>query len=469
MSSPISEAPSQILTAAQMRDAEQNLFDSGTSVEDLMEIAAGGAAEWVRRIAAGRAVTVLCGPGNNGGDGYVIARRLRKAGNRVEVIAPLKPTTDAAKAARESWGQEVRTSGGGSGSGVFVDCLFGSGLSRPLTGEHALLLRDLAGRNAIRIAIDVPSGIESDSGEVLNERLPSFDVTLALGAWKFAHWSLPGRELMGEKRLVPIGIEPVEGAATLVAKPRLSRPASDAHKYTRGLAAIVGGDMPGAAILSAHSAQRAGAGYIKLLSKHSHPAVSADLVVEDAPLAEALADDRIDAVLVGPGLGRGGAAKDALGAVIKAGRPTVLDADALILLAPNVLNRDTPVLATPHNGELEALCRSFRVIATGRRERAQALAKASGMTILAKGPDTVIAAPDGRLGLAPPAPPWLSTAGTGDVLAGIAVSRMATGSEPFEAACQAVWLHGTAARRCGAAFTAERLAHAIAPAFASCL
>ncbi|MGB3712413.1 MAG: NAD(P)H-hydrate dehydratase [Erythrobacter sp.] len=469
MSLPTSDTPAQVLTAQQMRAAEQELFDTGTSVTQLMEIAAGGAAEWVRRIAGGRPVTVLCGPGNNGGDGYVIARLLREAGNPVEIVAPLEPKTDAAKAARDAFDGEIRTSGGGRGEGVFVDCLFGSGLSRPLEAEHSLLLRDLSGRHAISIAIDVPSGFDSDSGEALNERLPQFDVTLALGVWKFAHCLQPGRGRMGTMRLVPIGVAAVEGAARKIQKPRLRAPAADTHKYRRGLVAILGGEMPGAAILAALAAQRAGAGYTKLVSSHSHPGAPPDLVVDDSAPVEALEDDRIDAVLIGPGLGRGGAAKETLGAAMQAARPTVIDADALVLLAPDILETKAPVIATPHDGELETLCRSFHVVASGRKDRAIALAKTSGMIVLAKGPDSFIAAPDGRLAIAPPTPSWLSTAGTGDVLAGIIASRLATGAEPFDAACEAVWMHGEAARRCGAAFTAEELARAVSEAFAACL
>ncbi|QUL38589.1 NAD(P)H-hydrate dehydratase [Erythrobacter sp. JK5] len=459
----------QVLTVAQMQAAEQAVFDAGTTVEELMETAAGGAAEWIRRVAAGRSVTVLCGPGNNGGDGYVIARRLREFGNAVRVIAPMPPATDAATAAREKWGHDVLTSGDGAGGQVLVDCLFGSGLTRALSPEHAVLLLDLADRHALKVAVDLPSGIESDSGALLNERLPRYDLTLALGAWKFAHYALPGRGRMGTLRLVGIGIDGVEGAARIVTRPNLTPPAVDSHKYTRGLAAIVGGAMPGAAVLASMAAQRSGAGYVKLFSKDSHPAVGAGLVVEHTPLAEALGDDRIAAVLVGPGLGRGGAAKDALGSATRLARALVLDADALVLLAPNILTRDIPILATPHDGELESLCRSFAVIAEGRRERALALAKRTGMVICAKGPDTVIAAPDGRLALAPPAPSWLSVAGSGDVLAGIAVGRMASGSPPFKAACEAVWLHGAAARRCGVVFTPEALARAIPAAYAACL
>ncbi|MFN9497193.1 MAG: NAD(P)H-hydrate epimerase, partial [Erythrobacteraceae bacterium] len=379
---------SQVLTAAQMRAAEQALFDAGTSVSDLMEVAAGGAAEWIRRVAAGRAVTVLCGPGNNGGDGYVIARRLREAGNAVTVIAALDPATDAAREAKRRWDGPVSTSGGAEGD-VFVDCLFGSGLARPLVAEHALLLRDLAARHRYRVAVDVPSGIASDSGAVLNDRLPAFDLTLALGAWKFAHWSLPGRALMGQMRLVPIGIAGVESAAELVTRPAITAPSTESHKYLRGLLGIVTGAMPGASLLAATAAQHAGAGYVKLLARDADPRTPADVVTETAPLAEALADARIATVLIGPGLGRDGAAKAMLGEALRHARALVLDADALMLLAPNMLARELPLLATPHDGELETLCRNFGVIAEGRRDRALALARTSGMVVLAKGSDSV--------------------------------------------------------------------------------
>lgn len=460
-------SPRQVLTAEQMRAAEQALVDAGTSVSELMEVAAGGAAEWIRRVAAGRAVTVLCGPGNNGGDGYVIARRLREAGNAVSVIAPLDPATDAAREAKRRWGGPVATSGGAQGD-VFVDCLFGSGLARPLVAEHALLLRDLAARHRYRVAVDVPSGITSDTGAVLNEKLPAYDLTLALGAWKFAHWSLPGRALMGQMRLVPIGIAGVEGAAQLVARPRIAAPAADSHKYRRGLLGIVGGAMPGASLLAAEAAQRAGAGYVKLLARQADPRTPADVVTETAPLAQALADARMAAVLIGPGLGRDAAARALLGDALPHAKALVLDADALMLLGPAMLPEGKPILATPHDGELETLCRAFGVIAEGRRARALALARVSGMVVLAKGPDSVIAAPDGRLALGTPAPSWLSVAGTGDVLAGIAASRMATGADAFTAACEALWLHGEAARRAGPAFTPSQLAERVTDALAAC-
>ncbi|MGQ7829216.1 NAD(P)H-hydrate dehydratase [Altererythrobacter sp. Z27] len=459
----------QVLTVAQMQAAEQALIDGGTSVDALMQIAGRGAADWVWRVAAGRAVTVLCGPGNNGGDGYVIAEGLRARGLQVKVVAPVPPKTDAAQNARRAYKGDLLGSGKDARGQVLVDCLFGSGLARPLSAEHSLLLRDLAARHSLRIAVDLPSGVESDSGALLNERLPSYRLTIALGAWKLAHFRLPARGLMGNLKLVPIGVGEVEGAAQLIGRPNLNAPAADAHKYTRGLCAVVGDAMPGASLLASEAAMRGGAGYVKLLAHHAPGSAPAGLVVETHPLGEALDDKRISAILVGPGLGRDREASDLLQTAIAAGKPAVIDADALVLLRPDMLREGVPLLATPHDGELEALCRSFAVVASGRQARAQALAKASGMVVLAKGPDTLVAAPDGRLAIAPPAPSWLSIAGTGDVLAGIAASRMATGIAPFEAACEAVWLHGEAARQCGAAFTAEELARAVSGAIAAVL
>jgi len=459
----------QVLTAQQMRAAEQKLFDRGTTVYELMEVAAGGAAEWVRRVAAGRSVTVLCGPGNNGGDGYVIARTLKTSGLGVQIIAPIEPKTEAARMARKAWAAPVLTSGGDIHADVFVDCLFGSGLARPLSGEHALLLRDLVQRHRFSVAIDVPSGIASDSGEILNERLPQFDATLALGAWKFAHCSAAAHTWMGVQRLVPIGIDPVEEAAQLIERPQIKAPAYDAHKYSRGLCAVIGGAMRGASLLSAKSAMRAGAGYVKLLGLADGFVAPAGLVRADGPLEQSLADDRLRSILVGPGLGRDEAAFEKLAQVLRTGKATVIDADALHLLTPDSLIADVPVIATPHDGELEALCRAFGVVAEGRMGKAQALANTSAMVVVAKGPDTYIASPDGRLSIAKPASSWLSVAGTGDVLAGIIASRLATGAEPFDAGCEGVWLHGEAARLCGAAFTADDLAASVSNALESCL
>ncbi len=460
----------QILSVAQMRAAEEALVAGGTSVDELMQRAGRGAAEWVWRIAAQHKVTVLCGPGNNGGDGYVIAEAIRERGGKVAVIAATEAKTDAARNARALYRGEMLSPDSTLHGDVLVDCLFGSGLARPLSEGHAALLARLAASHRHRIAIDVPSGVQSDTGMLLNLDLPRFDLTIALGAWKFAHFLMPASASIGALRLVGIGVAPVDGAAELLARPHLPVPPADSHKYRRGLLTVVGGAMPGAAVLAAQAAQGAGAGYVKLLAE-SAAGAPADLVVDTAPLAESIADGRIAAVLAGPGLGRSGEARERLATSIANAIPAVLDADALVLLGARLLaERTAPVIATPHEGELIALERAFDCDDAGSKpERAAALARASGMVIVAKGPDTVIAAPDGRLVCAPRASSWLSTAGTGDVLAGAIASRLACGSAPFVAACEGVWLHCEAARLCRPAFTSGELVSAIPAALAACL
>jgi len=462
--------PDQILTVAQMRAAEQALIDAGSSVDALMQIAGLGAAEWVWRIAGHHKVTVLCGPGNNGGDGYVIAEAIRAAGGKVVVIAGAAPATDAARTARALYLGEVLGADAEAHGDCFVDCLFGSGLTRPLTAEHAALLARLAAHHRHRVAIDVPSGVQSDNGLLLNDGLPAFDLTVALGAWKFAHVLMPAAAIMGDLRFVGIGCADVPGAARRIVRPRLSAPPADAHKYRRGLLAVVAGRMPGAALLAARAAQGAGAGYVKLFADAAAGA-PADLVVETGPLADVLTDDRNTAILAGPGLGRDGKARERLAVALADPVAAVLDADALVLLGKRQLaGRQAATVATPHEGELVALERAFECDGAGSKvERAAALAAASGMIVVAKGPDTVVAAPDGRLACSAGASSWLSTAGTGDVLAGAIASRVAAGSEAFAAACEGLWLHGEAARLCRPAFTAGELAATIPAALAACL
>ena len=455
----------QMLTVAQMQAAEQALISAGSSVDQLMQIAGHGAAEWVWRVAAGRAVTVLCGPGNNGGDGYVIAEELRRGGLPVTVVAPVEPATPAALNARGAYQGSIDTSGTGTTNPVLVDCLFGSGLSRPLSNELLELLQSMAENHTYRIAVDLPSGISSDDGTLLNEGLPHYDLTLALGAWKYAHWLMPASARMGIRKLIPIGVSAVEGAARLVEKPLLSAPDWDAHKYRRGLCVIVGGEMPSAALLASAAAIHAGAGYLKLASEVDLPMAAVDLVIDD----QALADKRMASLLIGPGLGRNEAARAKLIEALDRKTPTVLDADALMLLKPDMLAKERTYIATPHQGELEQLCKSFAIPAGGKVQRACALAKVSGMVIVAKGPDTIIASPYGRAAVAPSASSWLSIAGTGDVLAGIIGSRLATGARPFDAACEGVWLHGEAARLAGGPFTASELAGKVMEAYAACL
>ncbi len=459
-----------VLTVSEMRAAEQALIDAGTDVHQLMQIAGCGAAEWVWRMAAGRAVTVLCGPGNNGGDGYVIAETLRARGLAVRVVASVEPKTEAAQRARAKYGGDVMTSADGVSGSVFVDCLFGSGLDRAISADLAAPLEQLAANHKYRIAIDLPSGIESDRGDQLGPEI-DYHLTVALGAWKRAHFLMPAAARMGALRLVEIGVGRCVDSAHRISRPRFTPPAADAHKYRRGLLAIVGGAMPGAAILSAQAAMHSGAGYVKLLSDHSHPGVPADLVVEAGALSDALADTRINAVLIGPGLGRDDVARERLEAALQRDLPAVLDADGLAMLQPAMLaNRTQPLIVTPHEGELAALETAFELPRDGSKvDRAVALAKVLNAVVAAKGPDTVIASPNGRIGFAGRASSWLSTAGTGDVLAGIAASRLATGSDAFAAASEAVWLHSEAARQAGHAFTATKLAEQVGHAYAACL
>jgi len=460
----------QILTVAEMRAAEEALIARGSSVEALMDIAGWGAAEWVWRMAGHHKVTVLCGPGNNGGDGYVIAETIRAKGGKVAVVPSAEPRTPAARKARAAYQGELIGSDAEVHGDVLVDCLFGSGLARPLSSEHMALLARLAAGHRHRVAIDVPSGVDADSGALLNADLPDFDLTIALGAWKFAHFLMPASAIMGERRLVGIGVAALPGAARVIGRPKLSAPAADAHKYRRGLLAVVGGEMPGAALLACTAAQRAGAGYVKLFAE-SAPGAPADLVVDSGKLSSVITDDRNTAILVGPGLGRHAKSHERLVTALADAVPAVIDADALLLLGERQISeRKTPLIATPHDGELKALEHAFGCDHTGSKvDRARALARESCMVIVAKGPDTVIAAPDGRLACAWRASSWLSIAGTGDVLAGVIASRLATGSEAFVAACEGVWMQGEAARLSGPAFTAGELAASIPAALATCL
>ena len=446
-----------------MQAAEQALIDRGETVESLMERAGTGAADWVWRVAAGRSVTVLCGPGNSGGDGYVIARVLAERGLDVAVVAPLEPATDAARAACRAWGGEVATEASGS---VLVDCLFGTGLSRPLGDDLLRTLRGLAEAHPLRIAVDLPSGVDSDTGATLNDGLPHYDLTLALGAWKRAHWLMRASALMGERKLVDIGIDAVEKAGRLAARPVLSAPAADAHKYTRGLVAVVGGAMPGAAMLASRAALHGGAGYVKLMAAHKTPASPDEIVLEEGPLEQALSDDRIAAVLVGPGLGRDAKARTRLHQALDRDAPTVCDADALVLLEPRLLEgRSAPLVLTPHEGELAKLAVAFGCDGEGKVERAQAVANAVGAHVLAKGPDSVLVLPETPPTFFRPASSWLSTAGTGDVLAGLVASRLAYRGDAKRALEEAFHLHAEAARLAGPAFGAGDVVVALSDAY----
>lgn len=471
-----------ILTAAQMRAAEDRAIAGGASVESLMERAGAGVAEAVCRLAAGAPVLVLCGPGNNGGDGYVAARVLSENGVEVRVAALVEPKTDAAMAARVAWGGAVELFPYApleqdDISPVVVDAVFGTGLSRQLDDEVARSIDALVQCANLSVAVDLPSGVDTDTGAELNPlQLAKYDLTLALGALKPAHVLQPSAGLCGAVRLLDIGLgidhiwSPRENVSPdqAIARPPLFAPHAADHKYSRGMVVVIGGAMPGAAALAVQSAMRAGAGYGLLFAEPGTEMPHAVVQRDWSPqaLTAAIAGKPKVVIVIGPGLGRGDEAVAKLDAAIACERPLVIDGDALHLIEERhfaifrhratIHDRDQRVFLTPHAGEFKAL---FGDWSGSKIEAARAAARQSGATVVFKGPDTVIAHPNGHTNVALGGSPWLSTAGTGDVLAGILGATLF--SAPFGAAEAAVWMHSEAARRLGGAFIADDLARAL--------
>lgn len=455
---PIAGKP--ILTAADMRSAEDAAFNGGASVESLMARAGREIAVAVRRLAGASPILVLCGPGNNGGDGYVAACLLRDAGLDVRVAASGAPRTDAARAARSHWGTTIERISDAEPAPILVDALFGIGLSRPLEPALAARLNELVEAATLAIAIDLPSGVTTDDGRILGN-LPAFHVTLALGAVKPSHLLQPAAHACGKVRLLDIGIATASSAQVLD-RPHLSDPGPAAHKFTRGMVAVIGGAMPGASRLASLAAMHAGAGYVLLLGDAQG---APDALVHKPFSTDALSDPRIGALLVGPGLGRDADARAKLAAALATDHPLVIDGDALHLLDVDILKRRAaPAILTPHGGEFAAL---FGHPGTSKIAAAREAAIRSSAIIVYKGSDTVIAAPDGRVRVSQAASVWLSTAGTGDVLAGSIAAMLASGLDPIDAAAAGVWLHAEGARRLGPAFIADDLARALSAARAS--
>ena len=449
-----------ILTATAMRAAEIATMHGDVTVDTLMARAGDAIATAVRRLAAGGPVLILCGPGNNGGDGYVAATRLKAAGLPVRVAASADPASDACRRAAAAWDGSVETIADTLPAPVLVDALFGTGLSRPLNDVVAQRLRMLAVAARLTIAVDLPSGVATDTGAVLSVP-PVFDVVLALGAVKPAHLLQPAARHARSVRLLDIGVV-VDSDARVLHRPSLPTPGPDAQKYTRGMVAVVAGAMAGAAELASIAAMRAGAGYVLLLGDTAGPPHA---LVRKPLEATAIGDKRISALLVGPGLGRDDAARARVDTAFESGRPMVIDGDALHLVDPATIAARAPgAILTPHAGEFDAL---FGKQETDKIARARDAARRSGAVVVFKGADTVIAAPDGRVRIAVDASDWLSTAGTGDVLAGTIAAMLAALGDAFDAACAGVWLHGEAARIAGAAFIADDLAAALTPARAS--
>jgi NAD(P)H-hydrate epimerase len=468
-----------LLSPEEMFRADAAAIAAGVAGRDLMEAAGRAVADAVLRRWTQRRVLVLCGPGNNGGDGFVAARHLAAAGWPVRIAllgerAALKG--DAAWAAAGWPGEVVPLDPGALAEAeLIVDALFGAGLDRPLAGVARAAVEAMRERGLPVVAVDVPSGVAGESGAVLGAAVRAA-TTVTFFRKKPGHLLLPGRELCGDLIVADIGI-PDSVLASIGPRTAENGPAlwrdgrppfrpSD-HKYTRGHVAVVAGAMAGAAQLAAIGAARVGAGMVSVLMEGARvaefSAMPAAIVrVHHGDLASFAVERKLRALLIGSGLGRTPAARTQVEASLALGLPLVLDADALSLFAGDAprlasLGR-AELVVTPHDGEFQRLVPS----ATGDRlRRARAAAAALGATVILKGADTVIAAPDGRAAINANAPPWLATAGTGDVLAGLVLGLLGQGMPGFDAAAAACWLHGEAAQRLGPGLIADDLAGAL--------
>lgn len=458
----------ELLTPKQMSEADRLTMEGGISGVTLMENAGRAVARAIRARYTPCRTLVLCGPGNNGGDGYVTARLLAQQGWPVTLACTGAPKkgTDAAAAAALWHGPSARFGARAAGrADLVIDAVFGAGLSRDVDGVTAETLR--AARRVV--AIDVPSGLDGGTGAVLGYA-PQAALTVTFFRRKPGHLLLPGRDLCGELLVADIGI-PAKVLARVKPDCFLNGPglwpphpaAATDNKYTRGTVTVCGGTMPGAARLAALAARHGGAGLVAIAAENAAAAfvgTEPGTIVLAGRVASLLEDARRHVWVCGPGLGRE-AARVALPVLLKAERQIVVDADALSAFAgaPDGL-RGAAVL-TPHEGEFT---RVFGPIAGGRLAAARDAAKRTGAVVVLKGSDTVIAAPDGRAAINANAPAWLATAGSGDVLSGLVAAQLAQGMAPFEAAASAVWLHGEAGRIAGEGLVAEDLLPAIARA-----
>ncbi len=466
-----------LLRAAQMQEADRLTVAAGTPGVDLMRNAGTAVARETMRRWSARPTVVLCGPGNNGGDGFVAASVLAASGWKVRIasLAPREHLRGDAAYHAASWSGSVEALGPHvlDGAHLVVDALFGSGLSRPLGADVATTLAAVAERGLAVIAIDVPSGLDGDTGESLGAAAAACTVTFTRK--KPGHLLLPGRDLCGATVVADIGtptavldriaVDTWENGPALWRR-QLPSVAASSNKYTRGHALLYGGyPITGAARLAARAAARIGAGLTTIAVPEAALQVYASALtsIMVRPLAHPddlgrlLADARISALLIGPGAGIDDATRERACAMLASGRPVVLDADAISVFAHRPRELFDAVRAacvlTPHEGEFARLFRS----PGDKLGRARAAARESGTVIVLKGADTVIAAPDGRAIINCNAPATLATAGSGDVLAGLILGLLAQGMDAYLAAAAAVWLHGAAAADFGPGMMAEDL------------
>lgn len=465
--------PREILTVAEMTAADRAAVDAGTPSRTLMERAGAAVAEVVAARYPKGPVRVLAGPGNNGGDAYVAARVLEGRGwpVRLEALAPAK-SADAISAAAD-WGRSAEALKDTADDAIVVDGLFGAGLDRPLPPEAARLARNLERAQARIVAIDTPSGLSGDTGQPVGQVCFRADATVTFHRRKLAHVLQPGRGLCGAVTVADIGLG--DSSSKLFENgpelwlDRYPWPSVTAYKQTRGRLGVVSGEAwhTGAARLAARGALRIGAGLVTVLSPPESLMVNAahleavmlrpfDTDVELEGLA-----GQLEAVIIGPAAGVTEATLANVLALARTGAALVLDADALTVFRDeptdlfSVVDRDD--VLTPHQGEFERVFPGLLKAAPERITAVRQAAARAEAVVLLKGPDTVIAAPDGRAVVNMNGTPWLATAGSGDVLAGLIGGLVAQGMESFLAASAGVWIHAACAEAHGPGLISEDL------------
>ncbi|WP_428541208.1 NAD(P)H-hydrate dehydratase [Rhodopila sp.] len=475
----------ELLTPEQMARADQGAVELGQSGPALMEAAGRAVARAVMRHFGRCRVLVLAGPGNNGGDGYVVARLLRQQGWPVRVAALAAPRegSDAAWAAGLWRGPSAAFDPAAFDPAAFdpaafdpaeaaradlvIDAVFGAGLARPVDGVVAETLK--AARRVV--AVDVPSGVDGATGAVLGFA-PEAALTVSFFRLKPGHLLRPGRGRCGRIELADIGIpdrvlDPIAPLtfANLPTLWRLPGLSAEAHKYSRGHVSVVGGAaMTGAARLAAEAARRAGAGMVTIAAlgaAETYRSGEPGLLVSTDDIGSLLGDERRKVWVCGPGLGAA-QARSVFPALIAANRVVIGDADVFSAFAGDARALRGAAVLTPHAGEF---ARVFGAPGDDRLAAARAAAARTGAVVLLKGADTIIAAPDGRAAINLSAPPWLATAGAGDVLAGVIAGLLAQGMEAWAAAAAGAWLHGRAAALAGPGLVVEDLLPALVRAF----
>ena len=462
------------MRVAQMVAADRLSMLAGVPGTELMQHAGAAVVRELKRRWPPCRVTVLCGPGNNGGDGFVVARELAADGwpVRLALLGPVERLSGDARehAARWTGAIEPLSTAVLDDAQLVVDALFGSGLSRPLDCMVAQLLQAVT---VPLLAVDVPSGVVGDTGASRGAARAVCTVTFARK--KPGHVLLPGRDLCGEVVVADIGTPRAVLAAAAIDTwendpelwlDRMPRPGAAGNKYSRGHALIWGGyPTTGAARMTARATARAGAGLTSIaVSDIAFPIYAAALtsimvqpVSRPPDFTRLLADPRYCALLIGPGAGLTEQTRDRALEMLGTGRAVLLDADAISVFAQRPADLASaihgPCILTPHEGEFARLF----PLQGDKLSRARAAARSSGAIIVLKGADTVIAAPDGRAIVNTNAPPTLATAGSGDVLGGIILGLLAQGMDAYLAAAAGVWLHGAAAADFGPGLLAEDL------------